>query len=271
MLDEYKRDMERRGLLPRSIYRMLTHVRCFDRWLAERGRFLIDASTHDVQRFLDDREPITPRTRYTYLSSLHGFYGWAIREGRTEHDPTATIVRPKLRRTLPRPITDGDLEMALRMAPVDLRAWLVLMAYAGLRCAEVAGLRAEDVMWDQRLLRVIGKGRHERLVPMHEAVVDALTVYRVPRSGAVFRRPHGGPWGPAHVSRRVSAYFADLGIEATAHQLRHWFGSRTYAACRDLRVVQELLGHQSPTTTAVYTAFSHTEAAAAVAALTVSA
>ena len=129
--------------------------------------------------------------------------------------------------------------------------------------------RADDVLWDQRLLHVVGKGRHERLVPMHDAVVDALTVHRVPRSGFVFRRPHGGPWAPQHVSRRVSLYMADVGIEATAHQLRHWFGSRAYAACHDLRVVQELLGHQSPTTTAVYTAFSHTEAARAVEALPV--
>lgn len=65
----------------------------------------------------------------------------------------------------------------------------------------------------------------------------------------------------------VSGYFEGLGIEATAHQLRHWFGTRTYAACRDIRVVQELLGHQDPATTATYTAFSDGEAAAAVAAL----
>ena len=129
--------------------------------------------------------------------------------------------------------------------------------------------RADDVLWDQRLLHVVGKGRHERLVPMHPAVVEALALVRVPRSGPVFRRPHGGPWNPHQVSRRVSVFMSDVGIEATAHQLRHWFGSRTYAACRDLRVVQELLGHQSPTTTAVYTAFSHAEAAAAVEALPV--
>jgi integrase/recombinase XerC len=239
-------------------------VRCFGRWLDPRS--FTAACEEDVQRFLDERR-ISARTRYAYLSNLHCFYQCAIRCGLAVSDPTFTILRPKLPRYLPRPIGDGDLQVALATAGTVMRAWIVLGAYGGLRCAEIAKLQRGDVIEGERLLRIHGKGDKERFVPMHPEVEMALRVAGMPRSGPVFRRPRGGPFPPAMVSREISLFLRSVGIDATAHQLRHWFGTKTYQACRDIRVVQELLGHASPTTTAIYTAFSRDDAAAAVMAL----
>ena len=262
LIDGWHIDQQRRGLMPSTITRRATMVRSFARWLDGKG--LDQATEDDVQRFLDARR-VGARTRYTWISALHCFYQWAVRHEGAASDPTADIVRPKLRRTLPRPISDADLAVALELAPAEIRVWLTLAAYAGLRCAEIAGLHRDDIIGDAGVLRVVGKGGRERLVPMHPLVVDALAAWPAPRgNGHLFRRPQGGPWPPALLSRRGSVFLHDIGIEATMHQLRHWFGTRTYQASKDLRVVQELLGHSSPTTTAIYTAFSSDDTRRAV-------
>jgi integrase/recombinase XerC len=215
-----------------------------------------------------DAKRISAKTRYTWLSSLGCFYRWAIKAGYTTTDPTADIDRPKLRRTLPRPVTDADLLFALSMTTGQAQAWIILAAYAGLRCAEIAGLHRDDVIGDAGLLRVVGKGHKERLVPMHPQVIDLLAGWRMPRAnGPIFTRPSGGAWPPARLSRLASIELHDIGIDATLHQFRHWFGTRTYQHVKDIRVVQELLGHSSPTTTAIYTAFSAEDARKAVASL----
>lgn len=264
VIAEWRTEQERRGHMPSSVRRRTDQVRSFARWLDDHGRTLATATENDVQRFLDAKR-IGARTRYGYLSTLGCFYRWARRAGYTLDDPTENIVRPKLRRTLPRPVSDGDLAMALQLAPPMMRRWLVLAAYAGMRCAEIAGLQRDDVLWDAEVLHVVGKGGRERLVPMHPLVVDELRSWPMPRmNGPVFTRPQGGPWPPARLSRVASEYLHACGIDATMHQLRHWFGTRTYAATKDVRVVQELLGHSSPTTTAIYTAFSAADARRAV-------
>ena len=103
---------ERRGNLPRSIEKRQGSLRAFGRWLAPRG--LLDASREDVETFLDRRKgqggrKIHSRTGYVWLSHFKAFYRWAMVEELVERDPTAAIIRPKMRRTLPRPIDDDDL------------------------------------------------------------------------------------------------------------------------------------------------------------------
>src|SRR5690606_18513249 len=107
-----------------------------------------------------------------------------------------------------------------------------------------------------RLLLIRGKGGKERIVPMHPLVEAEMRTRCVKRSGPVFVHESGGRFKPEWISRRGSRYLSDLGINETLHSLRHWFGSRTYQECQDIRVVQELMGHANPVTTAGYTAFS---------------
>lgn len=251
--------------MPRTVYKRCSQLRSWARW-CEPGTVL-DQDEDAVQRFLDARK-IGSRTRYHWISTLHCFYRWAIDQGHTGHDPTAKIIRPRLRRSLPRPVSDADLVCSLQNAEPMMRAWLTLAAFNGLRCAELGRLRAEDLMQDGTLIRVLGKGDKERIIPLHPDALKALRLHGIPKRGYLFLRPQGGPWPPARVSRAISVYLTYIGVEATAHQYRHFFGTKAYEACRDIRVVQELMGHSSPTVTAVYAAFSEEEATRAVHAIT---
>lgn len=269
LVTEWRLDQERRGLMPRTVYKRCTQATAWVRWCDDRDLTIATATTEDVQRFLDGRRSrdgrkIGARTRYHWISTLHVFYAWAVDAGHVAGDPTATIHRPRLRRSLPRPVSDADLEVALSMARPTMRSWLTLMALAGLRCAEVAGLTVGDLIEDRAMLRVVGKGDKERIVPLHPEALRAVELAGLPRRGRVFSRPLGGPWTPPLVSRVTNDYLRDIGVDATAHQFRHWFGTRTYAECRDIRVVQELMGHSSPVVTALYAAYSEEEARRAV-------
>lgn len=265
LLNNYAADQLRRGLMPSTIDRRRSYLWTFARWLGDTP--ITAATSGDVEAFLA-RKPLQARTRYSWLSHLSSFYRWAIRHGHADHDPTATIERPRLRRLLPRPIDEDSLALALSRADRRMHAWLMLAAYAGLRCAEIAGLDRDGVLVPERLLRVTGKGYKDRIVPLRDDVLASLNRYGLPRSGPVFLHPVSRkPFRPAEVSREGALFLDSLGVDATMHKLRHRFGTRAYEECQDIRVVQELLGHASPVTTAGYTAYSQQRAARAVHAL----
>src|SRR5664280_310297 len=220
-------DQERRGLLPTSIEKRDGQLQIFSRYLEPRS--LLDAQREDVEQFLDSRN-IGARTRYAWLSHLHNFYDWTLREDIGTSDPTVRIIRPKMRRSLPRPAATDQLVAALRVADPMRRCWLLLAAYMGLRCQEIAGIRREDILQDEGLLRVVkGKGGVERMIPIHPEVMAALLALPMPGVGWVFQRPGGGPWPPPRLSQRFNKFLREAGVNGTAHTLRHWFGSNLYA------------------------------------------
>lgn len=265
MIQRFTRDQYRRGLAEGTIYRRETSLRRFARWLDPEA--VHRASTEHVQAFLDHLD-VAPRTRYAWVSHLHCFYEWAVREGCCESDPTAAIIRPKLPQLLPRPISDQDLAHALADPPRIMRAWLHLGHLAGLRAAEVAGLERHWILDHEPpyQLRVLGKGNKERFVPLHPTAYEELQRWGLPRTGPVFTRARGGPYPAAMVSREANLYFDSLGIDATFHQLRHWFGTKLYRETRDLVLVKDLMGHSSIATTQGY-ALADTGAAAGAVAL----
>jgi integrase len=263
MIQRHATWMKRRGLCEATIERRQRCLRIFDSQVG-----LTTAVAEDIEAFLDGRN-LGTKARYGWVSHLHQFYEWAIDFGLLASDPTRQVVRPKQRQGKPRPIPTGDLVTALQMADPTMRCWLSLGAFAGLRCKEIAGLAVEDVLWDDGLLFVHGKGDKDRLVPIHPLVEAALHSIPHPSRGAVFRRPRGGPYPAAQVSREGSLYFSSLGIGATMHQLRHWFGTYVQRATGDLRTTQELMGHASPTTTAIYTAYAQEAGREAVALLSI--
>ncbi len=179
-------------------------------------------------------------------------------------------MRPRLPRRLPRPIDDTDLARAIAAAPSasPLRCFLLLAAFQGLRCQEIAGLRGEDVDRDAELLTVRhGKGGHERALPLHPLVAAQL-----PRvaGGPLFTLAGGSsPLRSHNVSHVVNDHLHSIGIAASAHTLRHWHATKLYQATNDLRMVQELLGHASVATTQIYAGWDRAKAGPAVAALTV--
>lgn len=263
LIGGYTLHLERRNLSPRSIVMYRGILARADDWCGG----LTTATRRQLEAWLDSL-PLAPRARYTYISALHGFYVWALSEDLATADPTLKIARPKLPQTVPRPISSADLEQAIRLANRRMRLWLCLAAYQGLRCQEIAGVTVDDVLlgYDPPALIVAaGKGRKERVVPLHPETIMAFADFRLPRAGFAFcRQDRPGSKEPvkAHrVSELVAEYLHGLGINATAHQLRHWFGTSVYAVSLDLRLTQELMGHAHPSTTAGYVKFAQHQAA----------
>lgn len=254
---DYRRHLERRGLSPRTVLTRTYTVRRFSNALG--GLDLAEATADDVREFLESPR-IGVRCRYSYLSSLASFYGWAVEEGHLEADPTTRVERPKLPKSLPRPAHDSDLDEALALLRPNVRAMVALAAYAGLRCCEIAGIHGDHIMDHDGhtvLLVTDGKGAKERMVPLHPTAVAAMRRHGLPKSGPVFHyrgEPHR-QLTPARVSLMANRALKEIGVTSTMHQFRHWFGTRLYRATRDIRGVGEVMGHSSPVSTAIYTKF----------------
>lgn len=261
VLARYATYQRRRNLSPNTIYARRRRLLLLAEWLHPAG--LLTATTEQIEGWLDSR-PISPQTRYGYIGVVSAFYRWAHRERIIDHEPSGNLVRPKLRRAVPRPISEEDLAVALELADDRMRCWLLLASFCGLRVGEMVELRVEDIHRDRDVILVHGKGDRERLVPLHPAVLDALVRFGLPRAGYVFRNVHGGPMRPATVSGYIGRFLHSIGSDATAHRGRHRYGTMTYRLSSDLRMTQELLGHQSPTTTAQYVAWFPAEAAEVV-------
>jgi len=266
LISQYASDSTDRGLQPSTITMRSTQLRCFAVWL---DRPLATAVEDDVVRFLATRpgvsaEALCARTRYIWLSNLHCFYRWGVRRGHFTVDPTERIDRPRLPRLLPRPIGDVALTAAIAAADGTVLAMLMLASHMGLRCGEISRLHANDVLdtAETPMMLIHGKGGKDRTVPLHPLV--AATLGPLPSRGWLFRRPDGQPLSAAQVSIAMRTHMRDHGVDATGHQLRHWFATRLYRATHDLRLTQEVLGHANPSTTAIYTAWANGDAAAAV-------
>lgn len=198
-----------------------------------------------------------PETRATDISHIRGFYRWAVLDGLLDVDPSVRLVRPKLARRLPRPISDADLRLALDAAPSETRLILLLACFAGLRACEIAQARGEHVRLDSApplLIVMESKGGGMSSVPIHPELGQALAT--APRKGPLIPRGDGlaGQLNPWSISQRANVYLRSEGIDATLHQLRHWYGTNLYQSSgRDLRVTQEGMRHRTPVSTAIYT------------------
>jgi integrase/recombinase XerC len=207
-------------------------------------------------------------TRRTYYTALSRFYVWATdpRDLWLKLDPMRDVVAPaKPARGQPNPCTDHELADMLERSVEPYQLWIILAAYGGLRCIEVARLDRGDV--DDRSVRVrLGKGDRPRTVPAHP-LVWATVRDRSP--GPLVRLRTGVRASGRYVSHRSNAYLhRELSMPRMhLHRLRHWYATRALEACGDPRVVQELLGHASLATTQIYTQVTQARRAAAVAAL----
>ena len=218
------------------------------------------------------------------FSALRTFYKFLMRHGAVEMLPIKNLSLPKLEKRLPKFLTVQQMKDLLE-APVKLLenrkhkegpgrpisttaclrdvAVLETIYSCGLRISELCGLRAEDIDWSERLVRVRGKGKKERLVPIGEPAWKAIQNY-----WAVLKQPPSGPapvflaetkkaapLRPLQLSRRLKQYLVIAGLDPglTPHKLRHSYATHLLDAGADLRSVQELLGHAHLVTTQVYT------------------
>ncbi len=213
---------------------------------------------------------VSARTLARKLSAVKSFTGWlAEREG-FDASTTLSARGPKYRRKLPRPLSEtaafamidqvGDLASKEWVAARD-RAVVTLLYGCGLRISEALGLTGADSPLPQ-VLRIIGKGGRERLVPVLPVAQAAVADYirRCPhdqtRTGPLFRGVRGGPLNPRLIALVMEKARAQMGLpsSATPHALRHSFATHLLSAGGDLRAIQELLGHASLSTTQAYTA-----------------
>lgn len=211
----------------------------------------------------------SPETRKSARASVRTFYAWAVTTGRIPTSPAERLPTVRVPRGLPHPTPEDCLEEALRGASERDKLMLMLAAYAGLRRAEIAGLTWEDIGGGRdgdlagRVIRVRGKGGRVRPVPMHERLFRQLVIefaarregrlstghrYGFPTSPYLFPGQGDGPITPGAVGAILKR-----ATKAPGHGLRHRFATRAYAGTKDLRAVQELLGHTRPETTAIYT------------------
>lgn len=187
---------------------------------------------------------------HSVRASLRVFFGFLHTHGHRGDNPAATLLPVKVPRSKPRPCPDHAIRAALESGSDRARLAIRLGAEAGLRRAEIAALRTTDVLGSPGgyYLHVTGKGGHERQVPISDGLAAALLASPM---RCVFPRWDNTPIQPDSLGKLVSRALPD---HWAPHSLRHRFATTAYQATRDLRAVQELLGHTSPTTTAIYTA-----------------
>lgn len=191
------------------------------------------------------RDTWRPEYRKSMRGAIRTFYEWAVTVGWLVDSPAAKLPSVRCPAGRPRPTPDVVLHEALEKASQREALMLKLGAYAGLRISEIAKVHSSHVDGDR--LRVIGKGGKQRDVPLHPVLLDELCSQP---PGWIFPGKIDGHLSPGHVGVLLSRV---LGPGWTAHKLRHRFATAAYAVERDLIAVQELLGHASLTSTAIYT------------------
>lgn len=213
------------------------------------------------------RRGLAPRSIQRRLSAVRSLCRFLIREGELKHDPTADVQAPKARKRLPTTLDADTMARLLGFRADDRlgvrdKAIMELFYSSGLRLAELLGLELTDLDLRDRTVRVMGKGRKARIVPVGRHAAEALARWLAQRAGvaaidetAVFVGRNGRRLGPRIVQRRIARWARLQGLPEHVHPhlFRHSFASHLLESSGDLRAVQELLGHANISTTQVYT------------------
>jgi integrase/recombinase XerD len=261
-----------RGLARNTLDSYRCDLLKFARWLEPRGCALVAAAREDVERYLahELQSGRSARSCARLLSCLRGYYRYQLREGRISLDPTLEVDSPRLGRSLPKTLSEHDVEQLLAAPDVEdslgLRdkAMLELLYACGLRVSELVSLQLSQINLNQGVVRIMGKGSKERLVPMggeaREWLVSYCAVARGElmagkRSDILFPSRRGDRMTRQTFWHRIKHYASQVDIRAplSPHTLRHAFATHLINHGADLRVVQLLLGHSDLSTTQIYT------------------
>jgi integrase/recombinase XerC len=251
---------------PHTIRGYLTDLRQFLALAGAPDRVRPDSVRHWLRALASTAERASIARK---LAAVRGLFRFLVDRKRLAVDPTLGIATPKARRKLPAHLTLDDVDRLLATPRADTlaglrdRALLEVLYSSGVRVSELTGLDWEQVDEDAGLLRVLGKGRKERVVPVGRPALRALAAYRTRcaavglavANGPVFRNARGGRLTSRSVARLMEQHVLVSGTttKATPHALRHTFATHLLGAGADLRAIQELLGHASLSTTQRYT------------------
>jgi len=259
-----------RGLSDNTLQAYRNDLYGFTKWQHQQGNTLHDSKAGELLVFLGSNSKQSVRTTARRLSSLRRFFQFLVNEGLLKEDPTSTIESPKLGRPLPKTLTESEVE-ALLYAPdikTDIgirdRTMLEVLYATGLRVSELVNLRLDQINLRQGVIRVIGKGNKERLVPLGEEAMDWLTRYLSEARPNFFKRDPDASLFPSNrgsaMTRQtfwyaIKRYSVRAGISKSLspHVLRHAFATHLLNHGADLRVVQMLLRHSDISTTQIYT------------------
>lgn len=253
-------------------------VREFASWLASEpgpGITLEKTAGENIRQYISSRiDPdggpvITGRTQARILSSLRSFFGWLQTEGIITENPCDGIDAPKIGRYLPAVLSVDEVNDIMnsvdqsKWGGVRDRAILELLYGCGLRVSEVSDVRISNVYLQEKFVRIVGKGNKERVVPMGDLAAEAVTAYLAVRpepadsdsEDILFLNRSGRQLSRISVFNMVKkqAMLAGITKEISPHTFRHSFATHLIEGGADLRVVQEMLGHESILTTEIYT------------------
>jgi len=261
-----------KGLSENTLASYRRDLKQFCIWLYPHGVRLIACSKPDIQAYLGWRvkERLRPNSTARMLSCLRGLFRYLLREGRIEEDPVLLIQSPKKGRSLPKTLTESDVESLLEAPdlndPVEFRdrAMLELLYATGLRVSELVGLQTQEMNLNQGVIRVMGKGGKERLVPMGDEAISWVKQYLASVRPLLMAEKVGDVVFPSRRGQemtrqtfwhRIKRHAITAGITKplSPHVLRHAFATHLINHGADLRVVQMLLGHSDLSTTQIYT------------------
>ena len=261
-----------RGLSSNTLSAYRADLVALSRWLAQRNLVLVRTARADLLAFIAARAAggSRPRSTARQLSSFRRFFRYLVRENIVREDPTAQIAMPRIGRSLPKSLTEAEVE-ALLLAPLVSdplgnrdRTMLEVLYATGLRVSELVSLRVDQVNMTQGVLRVLGKGNRERLIPLGEEAVRWLSAFLAGARAEILldrstdylfptrrgdRMTRQAFW---HIIKRY-ARKASVDNALSPHTLRHAFATHLLNHGADLRVVQMLLGHSDLSTTQIYT------------------
>lgn len=268
LLEEYSFHLRmERKMSPNTVAAYCGDVEAF---LLEFGDNAANVRVRDVEKYLSDSSKvITGRSQARLLSALRSFFNWMVLEGKMGENPCDGVVSPKIGRYLPAVLSEAEIDAIMESvnlsAPNGLRdrAILEVLYGCGLRVSELCSLKLSDVFLDEGYVRIIGKGDKQRLVPMGNVAAAYLQLELESRPASAlpeyadyaFLNRFGKPLSRVYVFEIVKkqALLAGVRKEISPHTFRHSFATHLIENGADLRVVQEMLGHESILTTEIYT------------------
>ena len=260
-----------RGLSANTLGAYRADLVSLRRWLAERDVSLVYAARSDLLAFIAWRteQGAKPRSTARQLSSFRRFYRFLLRESVIQADPTIKIDMPRIGRSLPQSLTEGEVESLLAAPDVSDplghrdRTMLEVLYATGLRVSELINLKQSGINLNQGVLRIVGKGDRERLIPLGDEAQNWIREFiSGPRTEILLERQSDYLFPTRrgdrmtrqafwHIIKRYSK-LAQIDSKMSPHTLRHAFATHLLNNGADLRVVQMLLGHSDLSTTQIY-------------------
>ncbi|MGN1045545.1 MAG: site-specific tyrosine recombinase XerD [Candidatus Cryptobacteroides sp.] len=258
-----------RAMSPATVASYSSDVRDFLAWIDSSGIRVEAVSSEDVVRYFASLDSLSKRSQARCLSALKSFFRWTVLEGYVKDNPCDAVDAPKTGRHLPAVLSEDEVSAIIDS--VDTGSWnglrdraiLEVLYGCGLRVSEAVGLRISMVFFKDGFVRIVGKGNKERVVPIGGMALDAVSDYLAVRpepfdsasEDILFLNKDGRALSRVSVFTMVKrqAMLAGIHKEISPHTFRHSFATHLVNHGADLRVVQDMLGHESILTTEIYT------------------